>query len=58
MMYGFFRWYETGTYGKSKYRKAIVGTVDTLANEHQPSKQHKRCASMLTKKPRRQGQDR
>jgi integrase len=28
-----FRWYETGTDGKSKYRKAIVGTVDTLANE-------------------------
>ena len=32
LMYGF-RWYETGTNGKSKYRKAIVGTVDTLANE-------------------------
>lgn len=28
-----FRWYETGTDGKSKYRKAIVGTVATLANE-------------------------
>ena len=28
-----FRWYEAGTDGKSKYRKAIVGTVDTLANE-------------------------
>jgi hypothetical protein len=28
-----FRWYETGTDGKSKYRKAIVGTVNTLANE-------------------------
>src|SRR5271156_3428307 len=28
-----FRWYETGTDGTSKYRKAIVGTVDTLANE-------------------------
>lgn len=28
-----FRWYETGTDGKNKYRKAIVGTVDTLANE-------------------------
>ncbi len=27
-----FRWYETGTDGTSKYRKAIVGTVDTLAN--------------------------
>ena len=28
-----FRWYETETDGKSKYRKVIVGTVDTLANE-------------------------
>jgi len=28
-----YRWYETGTDGKSKYRKAIVGTVNTLANE-------------------------
>lgn len=28
-----FRWYETGVDGKSKYRKAIVGTVATLANE-------------------------
>src|SRR5271155_2554854 len=28
-----FRWYEIGTDGKNKYRKAIVGTVDTLANE-------------------------
>ncbi len=28
-----FRWYETGTDGKNKYRKAIVGTVVTLANE-------------------------
>lgn len=28
-----FRWYETGTDGKSKYRKAIVGTVDTTENE-------------------------
>lgn len=28
-----FRWYETGTDGKSKYRKAIVGTIATLANE-------------------------
>ena len=28
-----FRWYETGSDGKSKYRKAIVGTVSTLANE-------------------------
>ncbi len=28
-----YRWYETGTEGKSKYRKAIVGTVNTLANE-------------------------
>jgi integrase len=28
-----FRWRETSTDGKSKYRKAIVGTVDTLANE-------------------------
>ncbi|HEY1745007.1 MAG TPA: site-specific integrase, partial [Granulicella sp.] len=28
-----FRWYEAGTDGKSRYRKAIVGTVDTLANE-------------------------
>lgn len=28
-----FRWYETGSDGKSKYRKAIVGTVETLANE-------------------------
>ena len=28
-----YRWYEPGTDGKSKYRKAIVGTVTTLANE-------------------------
>ena len=28
-----FRWYETGTDGKSKYRKAIVGTITTIANE-------------------------
>jgi len=28
-----FRWWETSTDGKSKYRKAIVGTVDTIANE-------------------------
>jgi integrase len=28
-----YQWYETGTDGKSKYRKAIVGTVNTLANE-------------------------
>src|ERR1700756_1324913 len=28
-----YRWYETGTDGTSKYRKAIVGTVETLANE-------------------------
>jgi integrase len=28
-----YRWYETGTDGKIKYRKAIVGTVNTLANE-------------------------
>jgi integrase len=28
-----FRWRETGTDGESKYRKAIVGTVDALANE-------------------------
>jgi len=28
-----YRWYETGTDGKSKYRKAIVGTVTTLANK-------------------------
>ena len=28
-----FRWYETGTDGKSKYRKAIVGTVNSLTNE-------------------------
>ena len=28
-----FRWYETGTDGKNKYRKAIVGTVISLANE-------------------------
>jgi integrase len=28
-----FRWYETGADGKNKYRKAIVGTVETLANE-------------------------
>src|SRR5882762_5328972 len=28
-----YRWYEAGTDGSSKYRKAIVGTVDTLANE-------------------------
>ena len=28
-----FRWYETGTDGESKYRKAIVGTVETLTNE-------------------------
>jgi hypothetical protein len=32
-MFGFYRWYETGTDGTSKYRKAIVGTVATLANE-------------------------
>ncbi len=28
-----YRWYETGTDGKSKYRKAIVGTVEALANQ-------------------------
>ncbi len=28
-----FRWHETGTDGESKYRKAIVATVDALANE-------------------------
>jgi integrase len=28
-----YRWYEAGTDGTSKYRKAIVGTVATLANE-------------------------
>jgi integrase len=28
-----YRWYETGTDGTSKYRKAIVGTVATVANE-------------------------
>jgi integrase len=28
-----YRWYETGTDGKSKYRKAIVGTIATLANQ-------------------------
>ena len=28
-----YRWYETGTDGNSKYRKAIVGTVATLANQ-------------------------
>ena len=28
-----FRWYETATDGKSSYRKVIVGTVTTLANE-------------------------
>jgi hypothetical protein len=28
-----YRWYETGADGKSKYRKAIVGTVNALANE-------------------------
>lgn len=28
-----FRWRETGTDGESKYRKAIVGTVETLTNE-------------------------
>ena len=28
-----FRWYEIGTDAKNKYRKAIVGTVDTLSNE-------------------------
>ena len=28
-----FRWREIGTDGESKYRKAIVGTVDALANE-------------------------
>jgi hypothetical protein len=28
-----YRWYETGIDGTSKYRKAIVGTVATLANE-------------------------
>lgn len=28
-----FRWWETSTDGTSKYRKAIVGTVETLANE-------------------------
>jgi integrase len=28
-----YRWYETGTDGTSKYRKAIVGTVAALANE-------------------------
>jgi integrase len=28
-----FRWWETGSDGKSKYRKAIVGSVDALANE-------------------------
>ena len=28
-----FRWYETGSDGESRYRKAIVGTVETLANE-------------------------
>jgi integrase len=28
-----FRWWETASDGKSKYRKAIVGTVETLTNE-------------------------
>jgi integrase len=28
-----FRWWETGSDGKSKYRKAIVGSVQTLTNE-------------------------
>ena len=28
-----FRWWETGSDGKSKYRKVIVGSVDALANE-------------------------
>lgn len=28
-----FRWWETGSDGKSKYRKAIVGSVETLTNE-------------------------
>lgn len=28
-----FRWYETGSDGNSKYRKAIVGTVEALVNE-------------------------
>ncbi len=28
-----FRWRETGTDGETKYRKAIVGTVDALASE-------------------------
>jgi len=28
-----YRWYEIGTDGKSKYRKAIVGTIATLANQ-------------------------
>ena len=28
-----FRWYETGTDGKTRYRKAIVGTVEALTNE-------------------------
>ena len=28
-----FRWWETASDGKSKYRRAIVGSVDALANE-------------------------
>ena len=28
-----FRWWETGSDGKNKYRKAIVGSVETLTNE-------------------------
>ena len=53
-----FRWYETGIDGKSKYRKAIVGTVTTLAMRHLLSKQRKRCALTQTNKPRRQNQGR
>ncbi len=32
-MFGSIRWYETSSDGTSKYRKAIVGTVDTLPTE-------------------------
>jgi hypothetical protein len=49
-----FRWWEPGSDGESKRRKAIVGNVLTLPTEAIAPKQLARCASTLTHKPRRQ----
>jgi hypothetical protein len=49
-----FRWWEPGSDGTNKRRKAIVGNVLSCLPKQSHSDQLARCALTLTHKPRRQ----